>query len=246
MLLEFISRDRAVVHLLVLLGVVAALTLGLLLVQAGASAPADHTVEDTVLTETWKLVSLAVNLLPWIVMIAVTRNLLRQAGGGWAAMGLTRRELGSDLLLGLPVAVASYAAYFAAVGLLLLVWPDAIKALETNSTRIKDVVPDVHFFWLLLIMVAVAVTEETIFRGIVLTHLRRITGSWTVATLVSAVVFAVPHVISQEMVVVVVLIPVAVVWSAVTIWRRSLVPCIVGHCLFNFVQVVWLYHFSRQ
>ena len=82
--------------------------------------------------------------------------------------------------------------------------------------------------------------EEIVFRGILLSYVRRISRSWTVAIVVSSCVFALPHVFDQEAATCVPLFCVGGVWAIFTLWRRSLVPAIVGHTLFNFPQIIYL------
>ena len=73
-----------------------------------------------------------------------------------------------------------------------------------------------------------------------MTRLRRLTGGWTWAAIVSSIVFIVPHLVEQKAIALVPIGILAAVFCLVTIWRRSIVPAIVGHWLVNWSQILGL------
>jgi membrane protease YdiL (CAAX protease family) len=143
------------------------------------------------------------------------------------------------------VALCSFGASLFSALVLIFVWPAGYKQLQSNPERIEEMIPALHPAWLGLLMAGICVYEEVIFRGVLLTHLRRLTRSWTIAVILAAAVFAALHIGeqpgSQEAATCVPLFAVAIVWSLSTIWSRSLVPAIIGHFLFNMVQLVYLW-----
>ncbi len=247
MLLTGLSRGRAALHLLglLLLGFLPMLLIGIALgIHAAAngadtppaSLPEEFFAEPAVMMG----VTVAIGLF-LVIGILVMLRLSRAPAD---AIGLTTRDLPVNTLLGPGVTAATFLGFIACAGVFQVVWPEGLEQLQSNPERIKTFVPELSTAQLLLLMLAVAAYEEVIFRGFILTHLRRITGSWVVATLLAAVVFALMHVGesagTQTWATFYPLVVMAVLWSAVTIWRRSLVPAIVGHALFNSVQLLFL------
>ena len=79
-------------------------------------------------------------------------------------------------------------------------------------------------------------------RGFLLTRLRRALGRWWPAVLISSILFALPHMETQVAVMTFPLFLIAVTWSLITIWRKSLIPAIIGHILFNFIQLMVVFY----
>src|SRR5262249_27513482 len=90
-----------------------------------------------------------------------------------------------------------------------------------------------------VLVVVVAWAEETIFRGYLLARLRTVTGSTTLAVVLSALLFALGHTYSGPAGVAGVTL-LAIVFSLVYLWRRSLVAPIVLHFLQDFLALVIL------
>ena len=181
------------------------------------------------------LITVATGWLTLIIVLAGTRWF----GFRPRQVGLLFRRNGADIALGLAVTAASFATFFITAGLLSAFWPAAFEQLQDNSEQIEKMIPHWHPLALFALMFAVACYEEFLFRGILLTHLRRLSGSWIFAVLLSSVLFALMH-SSQEAAAAIPLFATALVWSGFTIWRRSIVPAIIGHALFNFIQLMAL------
>lgn len=155
------------------------------------------------------------------------------------SIGMTVRSFGVEALIGIPTAAVGYGVFLLFTVTAYFVAPDAYKSIEGNTDNIAAMMPESGLLGLFGIMVCVAVYEEVFFRGLILTHLRRITRSWIVAVLAGSVLFAAGHT-TQAAVVAVPLFGLGVVLSWVTIWRRSLTAAMVGHFLFNYGQIVVL------
>ena len=69
-----------------------------------------------------------------------------------------------------------------------------------------------------------------------MTRLRRTTGSWTLAVLISTAVFTGLHAIEQTLPALLLITILSLVFSVVTIWRKSIIPAVVAHALFDFSQ----------
>jgi membrane protease YdiL (CAAX protease family) len=109
------------------------------------------------------------------------------------------------------------------------------SGLESKPVSILDCVPQGEWVTLLLILVPAAVMEELIFRGLLLPYLRRAVGSWRMAVLASAGLFAIGHAY-QGWTGVTAALWSGVLWALVFIRSRSLPTVIVMHVLWN----VWV------
>ena len=81
------------------------------------------------------------------------------------------------------------------------------------------------------------------FRGFLLTRLRRALGSWWLAVPATSLAFAVPHMLDQKAMMAIPLFAVGVALSLFVIWRKSLLPAMIGHGLFNSCQILVLYFY---
>jgi membrane protease YdiL (CAAX protease family) len=219
---------RAVLHL------VAALVFGftLLLVTANLLDTAGYSDEelaavDLLLTQ---VISLLMILLVWI--------LVKSGGGSAASIGLAVRSWRGEIFVGLGLTVATFAVFFLSTAVMAVIWREGLEQIQENPENIRRMVPAWSPGRLLGAMFLVALTEELLFRGVLLSHLRRIFRSWTVAVLLGSAFFAVIHLGGQQPAAVVALFPVAVLWSVTVMWRRSVVPTILAHGLFNWLMLL--------
>ncbi|MBN1511371.1 MAG: CPBP family intramembrane metalloprotease [Phycisphaerae bacterium] len=230
------SRLRAFLELGIL-GVVmlgAALLLGMLLDQLGF-------VDEQYNIDSWgNVLGVAVNGAAAIVCI-IALTLLR--GGRLAEVGLTGRRLAWNVLLGLGAFLAAIAA-FQFIGLLITFLAKG-QPLNENIGKIKEMLPRMHWLQFLALSFWVGLWEELTFRGFLLTRLRRITGSWWAAILLGAALFALPHMGQQVALAVLPLFVIGIIWSVFTVWRQSLLPAIIGHALFNFAQLFFLFYYKE-
>ena len=81
------------------------------------------------------------------------------------------------------------------------------------------------------------IIEETMFRGLLLHHLRQ-KWHWVISSLVVATIFAVIH--PQGITGVPVLIAIALVLAALREWRGSIIAPMTAHALNNFMVTVLL------
>lgn len=239
LLLLDMSAGKAVLQLVLLLGggavIMVLASVAYFAFGAGDLADGEHIAASD---------ALILTLFMGLGLIGVVIAIVKLMGGTVASIGLTKRSLGMNLLLGPPVAIASYLAFLICAGMLQFVWPEGFRQLGENPERIKDMVPDSGFVPLMLLMLGIGLYEEVVFRGFLLTRIRRLTRSWTLAILITSLGFAAMHIGnspgSQTMATAIPLFAVAVLWSLVTVWRRSVVVSIVGHALFNVGQVMVL------
>lgn len=166
--------------------------------------------------------------------------LLRAQRISLAAIGLKWRGLLTELVWGIPAGAASIGAFVTYTVLAETLYPGSLSGLERNVDYIAQMLPEGGLLTLAGVMACVVFYEEVYFRGLLVTHLRRIFRSWTAAVVAAAAFFASLH-STQDSAVVVPLAIMAVIWSIFAIWRRSLVPAMVAHFIFNYGQLVALY-----
>jgi membrane protease YdiL (CAAX protease family) len=90
-----------------------------------------------------------------------------------------------------------------------------------------------------LLVVVVALAEETIFRGYLILRLKAVTGSPLAAALLSAAIFSLGHGYEGSAGVITVGV-MGLVFAFVYLWRQSLVAPIVMHLLQDFIGIVLL------
>jgi len=96
-----------------------------------------------------------------------------------------------------------------------------------------------EFLLAFLLVVIVALAEETIFRGYLLLRFRAVTANQAVAVLLSAAVFSLGHGYEGSAGVVTVGV-MGLVFALIYLWRRSLVAPMVMHFLQDFIGIVLL------
>ncbi len=150
-----------------------------------------------------------------------------------------------NVLAGMAAVAVAYALIFAWQISVSYFWPGLWEQMSENAERIMALVPKpAHPIGFVPFALVVAVYEEVLFRGFLMTRLRRATGSWMLAVVISTVVFTSLHAADQTPAALVPVAILSVVFSLATIWRRSLLPAIVGHSLFNLFSFVGLYYFA--
>lgn len=87
-----------------------------------------------------------------------------------------------------------------------------------------------------LLLIAVAFHEELLFRGLMLPLLKRATGHWWSAVLISSCIFGTLH-FTQGVMAMAQITGLAVVLSLFFLWSRSLLAVSIAHFAFNFLQI---------
>lgn len=192
-----------------------------------------------------RVVSLTLSVVGGLVLAAAGAVLNRSRGQSAAALGWCVTSWPGTILYSIAAAVAGYAALlitFVAAGLLQPWFPSALSSLLGNAKNVTEVLPPLGPAILGATVCLVGFYEELICRGFLLPRLRRATGSAFLAVAVSSLIFALPHAHSQNWITVVPLFLVACAWAVITLRQRSVVPAIIGHALFDLVQVIGLYY----
>lgn len=231
MLLGRLSGGRAAFHLALLFVVLA---MYLLIVTTAVGTASDGDPESEMVVS--PALNLGITFAGEVLLISLALLMLRGRRYGPRAIGASSRLIVVDVALGIAVTAISFGVFICSVQGMIVLWPEGFAQMSDNWEHVEAMLPPMSLGTAFALMLVIGVLEELIFRGILLTHLRRITRSWIAAAVISGAVFAALHIGDQATAAVVPLFLVSLVWSGFTIWRRSLLPSIVGHALFNFLQ----------
>ena len=157
------------------------------------------------------------------------------------SLGLTARRWTVQLCWSPLIVVLMYMAMFA-IGMTVLAgngWPPDPTEIDRRF-EFAEAMPTESIPVTIVLLVAVASYEELLFRGLLLTLLRRVSGSWIIAVAISSAMFGLLH-FHQGTMAIVQITGLAVVLSLAFIGTRSLLAVVVAHFVFDFVQfqVVW-------
>lgn len=240
MLLRNMRRGSTVVDvfIIVVLVVAAEFVTGVILGVSGAFPPesmskeAEAEFNRTILVPVLAVRASAVLGLVWLI--------LRGRGQSWQAVGLTGRSWFLNVLLG---AAGAAVAWFLSVAYALIVvtfFPSLEESLEENAVVLTEIIPHLSPAAFAMLAIVVGFYEELMVRGFILPRLRRLTSSWIVAVILSTALFVAPHAADQTPPTMVPIAILSIIFSILTIWRRSLIPAIAGHVLFNYGQFLFL------
>jgi membrane protease YdiL (CAAX protease family) len=190
--------------------------------------------------------TLLIPSLVWRAALAVTviGCIVRRRGGSARSVGVTSRNLPLDFLIAIGTALTAGLVISIVMLTLSFLFPAFYAQLQNNGQRIMDQVPRISPAMIALVTLLVGLWEELVFRGFLMPRLRRATGSWATATLLSTAVFAALHLIDQVPAALVLVTIMSLMLSLVTIWRRSIVPAVVAHALFDFGMFLQLYYLA--
>jgi membrane protease YdiL (CAAX protease family) len=203
----------------------------------GAGASSSET-EASEVRQAMLLPTIAMRALGAIVILAI---LARRRGQTARSVGLTWAGMPLNIAIGLAALVVVYVLIFVVMALLWFFWPDVVREMNENARRIMELVPKLRPAEFVPLTAMIGVYEELVFRGFLMTRLRRGTGSWAVAVVLSTVIFTSLHAFDQTRSALVVVAILSLVFSLATIWRRSIIPAIIAHALFDLSQLLLLY-----
>ena len=163
-----------------------------------------------------------------------------------AALGLRSSSLPADVVIG----VAATPVIFALVGTVLwtlgILWPALFRQMDENVDRLEALLPALPLGQYLLLALVIGVYEEVLFRGFLLGRLRRLTGRWWIAAAGSTLVFTLLHAGEQTGSALIAITILALALCGLTVWRRSLVPAMVSHVLWDAVQFTLLHAYPGE
>lgn len=177
--------------------------------------------------------------------IAIIFAILRWRGQTARSIGLQASsdvvDLVINVVIGIGCTMTAYAWLLIWLFASSIIWPTWFDEMGKNKEQLVNLIPAMHPLWFIPLNLMVATYEELLLRGFLMTRLRRTFGGWTPAVIVSALLFTVAHLGDQALAAMPIIAGLAVIFSIATIWRKSLVPAIVGHFLFNLSQMLGIY-----
>ena len=239
LLLTGITRAAAGLDLLIFCGAIAAL-IGLVygcsrgLEWLMGPPPATEPADEQGAAE------LVASLVLGVIAVALIVWINRARGLRLAGLGLTLEHWAANVPLGFATAAASWGVFVLSALATMAAWPGAAAEWQKNTDNLMKAIPPMRPALLAAMMLFVGIWEETVFRGFVLPRLRRLTGAWWLAVVLSSAIFAVLHLNMQVALMAIPLFLIAALWSLITIWRRSLLPVVLGHFLWNLGQLLAL------
>jgi len=105
--------------------------------------------------------------------------ILRYRQQRFSTIGLEKSNIGNHILIGIVSTPVVAGIIFLTMGIVIILSPELLKQMEENVDRIKDLVPILHPVYAALFSLIIAAYEELIFRGFLLSRIRRLTQNWT-------------------------------------------------------------------
>lgn len=145
--------------------------------------------------------------------------------------------LATMIALGATVAAWAFSAVLV-VGIMMAA-PHMMEDTAQSRIEFMSMIPRESWYSSMVLMLLVATQEELLFRGLLLPYLRRLSGSWLIAVMISCLIFAVLH-YQQGVLGIIQIELLALAFAIVYITTRSLIAVIMAHFLFNFIQIQFI------
>jgi membrane protease YdiL (CAAX protease family) len=165
-----------------------------------------------------------------ISLLAAVLLALRKGGGSLADIGLGKADISfSNFISGL--------IFFAGAFTLMIIIKTSLARSgflpDKDIAYILPVTLDEKILWAFL-SVSAALFEEIAFRGLVISELKRISGSYWIGALAGSLAFSLGH-LYQGIGGVFLTFVYGILFSGLFIARQSVFPCIVAHFLQDFI-----------
>lgn len=179
----------------------------------------------------------------WLIMVLGVAYFICRLRGlslvvfGWPMKRDTLKKHSVATLIALvAVGVAWAFSAVVAVGLLML-FPHMFEEVMADKSQALGIIPRGTWYEMAVLMGTVGLQEELLFRGMLLPYLRKLSGSWLIAVMISCAVFAVLH-FPQGTLAIIQIEFLALAFAIVYIKTRSMIAVVFAHFLFNFLQIV--------
>ncbi len=187
-----------------------------------------------------------------LCMIAFVIVLARSDGQSLRQLGLVRRQAPREIVMGLPAMIGAMGANLIVavpIGLVGLAFKDALPGLaRTRSEGLRIFTAQGTDARALLAFAATAVFaaafEELVFRGFLVPRLKRVTGSWIAAVVLSSALFASGH-LYEGAAALFQTFAIGAYFALLLLRRGRLESAIVGHALFNVVMFAFIAYSAK-
>lgn len=168
-----------------------------------------------------------------LILFFLWRNGENLESIGWRSKDIWK-NIGLGVLLFIPL--------FIGVGFI----ERALEALGFSSPKVplKDyfrINTDSDFLLGVILVIVVAIVEETIFRGYLIRRLNAVCKSLPAAAFISSVIFSLGHGYEGNVGVITVGIT-GLMLAIVYVWRKSIIAPVIMHFLFDFVGILLISH----
>ena len=167
--------------------------------------------------------------------------ILRYRQQRFSTIGLEKSNIGNHILIGVVFTPVVAGIIICTMEIVIILSPELLKQMEENADRLKDMVPILHPVYAAFFSLIIAGYEELIFRGFLLSRIRRLTQNWTWAVILTTLLFTSLHAFDQTAPALIMVTLLSLSFSLMTIWRRSLWPAIITHALWDWSQFIILY-----
>ncbi len=175
-----------------------------------------------------------------IGVIGILAALLNWRGQTWRATGISLAPAIRNIVAGVGSAGIAYAIIIPVNIALSILDPPFYEQMSENAENLMNMIPNVSIGAFALVAIVIGIYEELFFRGFIMARLRKATGSWTLAVILSTALFTALHAADQTPAALISITILSLVFSAVTILRRSIVPAMIGHAVFDLSQFIGL------
>ncbi|UCD28900.1 MAG: CPBP family intramembrane metalloprotease [Planctomycetota bacterium] len=221
------SRWRAVFELLLLVGFgwLGAFTVFVIYRQWPA--------EDTRWYFIWESMGVGATVMLTCVLM------LRIAGHKAITIGWVFKDFHVNVGLGVAAFVVTVIVLIMFASFLIVIYPDILSQPSAAQQAIEGSFPRLSIPVIILMTLFVALWEEFVFRGFVLTRLYALFRRWWLAVLVGSAVFGMMHIYEGLLAVLLIFI-LGMIMGSLLVWRKSLLPSITFHLMHNLVMFLLL------
>jgi len=161
-----------------------------------------------------------------------------------STIGLTTRNLRVDFGIGVSSMFGVWVMLFMISLYLVLLFPSLMEQPSKAQKAIEASFPRLSLVQMTLLCLCIAVYEEIVFRGFLLTRLYAIFRRWWLAVLIGASLFGSLH-LYQGAIAVGMVTLLGLVMGAIFAWRRSLTSPIIMHFMYNLIMFAMLGSISK-
>lgn len=175
-----------------------------------------------------------------VVVLIVVALIIKLRHMQLASVGAQPRRFFLNAVIGVVAAPLCGAIVFGVMMTLILLVPGAYEAQLENVGRLDEMIPKISLLAAFGLACTIGIYEELLFRGFIMPRIRRLTGGWFTAVLLTTAVFTALHASEQVWTALVAVSMLSILFSVLTIFTRSIVPSIVAHMLWDFSIFVML------
>lgn len=161
-----------------------------------------------------------------------------------SSIGLTTRNWQLNLGIGIASLLGTWFMLITLGGAIAVLFPSLLEEQSAAQKAIEANFPRLSLRQMFVLCLYIAVYEEIVFRGFLLTRLHALVRRWWLAVVIGAVLFGLLHLYEGWLAVGVVTV-LGLIMGTLFAWRRSLVAPITMHLFHNFAMFMLLDFISK-